>query len=80
MSFSTSAKLKRSPFLLIDEAVGRQIARRRGVRLTGVAGVLLAAKAGEAVAAVGPIIKELSKAGYRLSPRLVSRVLERARE
>ena len=67
-------------FLLIDEAAGRQIARRRGVSVTGVAGVLLSAKASGAVVAVGPIIEELSNAGYRLSSRLVSAVLERARE
>lgn len=67
-------------FLLIDEAAGRRIARRRGVSVTGVAGVLLSAKASRAVVAVRPIIKELSNAGYRLSARLVSSVLERAGE
>ena len=67
-------------FLLFDEAAGRRIARRRGVPVTGVAGVLLSAKASGAVVAVGPIIEELSSAGYRLSPRLVSGVLERAGE
>ena len=67
-------------FLLIDEAAGRRIARRRGVSVTGVAGVLLSAKASGAVVAVRPIIEELSNAGYRLSARLVSSVLERAGE
>ena len=67
-------------FLLIDEAAGRQIARRRGVSVTGVASVLLSAKASGAVVAVRPIIEELSNAGYRLSSRLVSSVLERAGE
>lgn len=67
-------------FLLIDEAAGRQIARRRGVPLTGVAGVLLSAKATGAVVAVRPILEEISNAGYRLSPRLVSGVLERVGE
>ena len=67
-------------FLLIDEAAGRKIARRRGVPVTGVAGVLLCAKASGAVVAVRPIIDEISNAGYRLSSRLVSSVLERAGE
>ncbi len=67
-------------FLLIDEAAGRRIARRRGVPMTGVAGVLLSAKASGAVVAVGPIIEELSNVGYRLSPRLISAVLQRAGE
>ena len=67
-------------FLLIDEAAGRRIARRRGVPVTGVAGVLLSAKASGAVVAVRPIIEEMASAGYRLSSRLVSAVLERAGE
>lgn len=67
-------------FLLIDELAGRKIARRRGIPVTGVAGVLLSAKARGAVAAVRPIVEELSKAGYRLSSRLVASVLQRAGE
>ena len=67
-------------FLLIDEAAGRRIAHRRGIPVTGVAGVLPSAKASGALAAVRPIIKELSAAGYRLSSRLVSSVLKRAGE
>ena len=67
-------------FLLIDEAAGRKIARRRGVPLTGVAGVILSAKASGAVDAVRPIIEEMSNAGYRLSPGLVSGVLARTGE
>ena len=67
-------------FLLIDELAGRKIARRRGVSVIGVAGMLLSAKARGAVVAVRPIIEEMSSAGYRLSSRLVSGVLERAGE
>lgn len=67
-------------FLLIDELAGRKIARRRGVSVIGVAGMLLSAKASGAAVDVRPIIEELSSAGYRLSSRLVSGVLERAGE
>ena len=67
-------------FLLIDELAGRKIARRRGVSVTGVAGVLLSAKASGAVVAVRPILQELSEAGYRLSSRLLASVLRRAGE
>ena len=67
-------------FLLIDELAGRKIARRRGVSIIGVAGMLVSAKASGAVIAVRPIIVDLSTAGYRLSSRLVSAVLERAGE
>lgn len=67
-------------FLLIDDAAGRRIARRRGIPLTGVAGVLLSAKARGELVAVEPIIKEMSNAGYHLSSRLVAEVLARSGE
>lgn len=67
-------------FLLIDDAKGRRIARQRGIPVVGVAGVLIAAKSEGALAAVGPILKELSTCGYRLAPRLVTRVLAEAHE
>ena len=55
-------------FLLIDDAKGRKVARQRGVRVVGVAGMLLAAKSQGALDAVGPVLDALSRAGYRLSP------------
>ncbi len=43
---------QRAPrFLLIDDAKGRRIARRRGIPVVGVAGVLIAAKSEGALAA-----------------------------
>ena len=71
---------ERTRFLLIDDARGRAVARRRGVAVVGVAGALLAAKASGALAAVGPQLEELSRVGYRLSGELVAAVLERAGE
>ena len=67
-------------FLLIDDAKGRRIAHQRGIPVVGVAGVLIAAKAAGALAAVGPVLKELSTCGYRLAPRLVASVLAEAHE
>ena len=67
-------------FLLIDDAKGRSIARQRGIPVVGVAGGLIAAKSEGALAAVGPVLKELSTCGYRLAPRLVASVLAEARE
>jgi len=67
-------------FLLIDDARGRRIAHRRGISVVGLAGVLLAAKFIGELAAVGPILENLSRIGYRLSPRLVGAALERAGE
>ena len=45
-------------FLLIDEARGREVARRAGIPVVGVAGVLLAAKANGHLSAVGPLLED----------------------
>ena len=67
-------------FLLIDDAKGRKIARRRGIPVVGVAGVLLAAKSEGMLALVAPVLRDLSRAGYRLSSRLIDGVLKQAGE
>lgn len=67
-------------FLLIDDAKGRRVARQRGIRVVGVAGMLLAAKSQGVLGAVGPVLDELSRTGYRLSPRLITGVLTKANE
>jgi len=74
------AEQESARFLLIDDARGRRVARERGVSVVGVAGVLLAAKSRGAIAAVGPVLDDLSRVGYRLSPGLVAAVLERSAE
>ena len=71
---------RRARLLLVDDARGRRTARRRGIPVAGVAGVLLAAKSRREIAAVGPILRKLSEAGYRLSPHLVTEVLAAAGE
>ena len=67
-------------FLLIDDAKGRKAARRAGLPLVGVAGVLLAAKAQGHLATVSPVMEELASVGYRLSPRLMDGVRRSAGE
>ena len=74
------AEERQARLLLIDDLRGRRIARRRGIPVAGVAGVLLAAKSRGEIAAVGPILRRLSKAGYRLAPRLVAEVVKAAGE
>ncbi|MCY4220914.1 MAG: DUF3368 domain-containing protein [Thiotrichales bacterium] len=74
------AEQREPSFLLIDDARGRRTARSRGVPVVGVAGVLLVAKSRGEIAAVGPVLKRLSDAGYRLSPRLVAAMLAKAGE
>lgn len=65
---------------MIDDARGRRIARGRGIPGVGVAGVLLSARLQGVLAEVRPLLDALSQVGYRLSPRLVTAVLERAGE
>jgi len=74
------AEQESARFLLIDDTRGRRIARGHGIPVVGVAGVLPSAKSRGAVAEVRSMIEALSRSGYRLSPRLVAAVLERAGE
>ena len=66
--------------LLIDDAKGRKTARRAGIPLVGVAGVLLAAKSKGLLAVVSPALDDLAAVGYRLSSQLVDGVRRRANE
>jgi predicted nucleic acid-binding protein len=67
-------------FLLIDERRGRQIARRRGIPVVGLAGVLLAAKQRGLLESVESVLAALSRQGYRLSDALLDEVLRLAGE
>ena len=67
-------------FLLIEERRGREIARRRGIPVVGLAGVLLAAKRFALLESVGPVLADLSRQGYRFAGGLVAEVLRLAGE
>ena len=66
--------------VLIDEPFGRTYAQARGVAVTGLAGVLLAAKRAGFVPRVGPFFDRLQESNFRLSRELVRTVLEQAGE
>lgn len=66
--------------ILIDERVGRIVARQHAVDVIGSAGILLAAKDRGLISAVGPILKQWTSFGYRLSNELIAEVLRRANE
>ena len=74
------AQEMRCRFLLIDERRGRQIARRRGIPVVGLAGTLLAAKQRGLLESVRSVLTALSQQGYRLSDTLVEEVLRLAGE
>lgn len=64
-------------YLLIDELAGRVEARDRGIRLIGVAGILVEAKNRSSIGLVKPELdKLLIDARFRLSPQLVSDILD----
>lgn len=67
--------------LLIDERLGRQAATDLGLRITGVLGILLAAKRQELITAVQPVMDDLAtQAGFRISSQLYVDVLNVAGE
>ncbi|MFH1084528.1 MAG: DUF3368 domain-containing protein [Chloroflexota bacterium] len=53
--------------VLLEEHDGRRAAQRLGLRVTGVVGVLLAAKQGALLPAIGPQLDRLRRAGFHLS-------------
>jgi predicted nucleic acid-binding protein len=57
--------------LLMDERRGRGAARLLGLKVTGVAGVLVEAKAAGLIPRVRPVLEEMRGAGYWLSDALL---------
>ncbi len=79
-SIAMAVELK-ADIVLIDEQEGRQYAAEAGLKVTGVLGVLLRAKALGQIAAVRPEIEALRlKAHFFVAPALEARVLAAARE
>lgn len=66
--------------VLMDELAGRSYARAHGLRVTGLAGVLLAAKNARLVDSVRPFFRRLEKSNFRLSTAIVRAILEQAGE
>jgi predicted nucleic acid-binding protein len=66
--------------VLMDERLGRQVARLKGIPVIGSAGILVAAKAQGLVPAVGPVLAQWKHWGYVLAPDLLKVVLARAGE
>ncbi len=66
--------------LLLDEAAGRVVARRLGLNVTGVVGLLIEAKRQGQIEAVKPRLERLRKSGFWLANRVFEEALKRAGE
>lgn len=66
--------------LVIDDHLGRTAARRLGLTITGLGGVLIRAKERGLVPAVRPLLDEIRQRGYWLSDELLDVVARLARE
>jgi len=67
--------------LLIDERLGRSEAKRQGLSITGILGVLLAAKRQGLISVIRPILDGLvNEANFRISRRLYNETLVLAGE
>lgn len=67
-------------WIVMDDATGRRVAARRGLRIIGTLGILLAAKRRFEIESLRAEIDRLLELGFRVSPRLVAAVLEEADE
>jgi hypothetical protein len=64
-------------WILLDERDGRNAAKSLGLQVTGVLGVLLRAKESGDLPSLQPVIADLTeKAGFRIAPELLARVLQ----
>lgn len=75
------AKQLRADWLLMDETIGRSIARKQGLNVIGLLGVLLEAKRLGELASVKTIVDELiQKAKFRVNKKIYQEILELANE
>ena len=66
--------------VLMDEPLGRAHARLQGVAVTGLAGILLAARRAGLVPSIRPYFERLERSDFRLSEEVIRTVLEQAGE
>lgn len=66
--------------LLIDEVLGRRVAKHENIRIIGTAGILVLAKKKEIIKSVKNVLHDLQTEGYYLSENLCKEVLKMAGE
>lgn len=71
----------KADYLLMDEQTGRAVAESYGLKVTGILGVLIQAKAMGLIVSVKPYIERLTTdAGFWVNPQLVQNILELVKE
>lgn len=70
-----------SDLLVIDELAGRKIARKYGLRIIGILGILVIAKNKGLISRVEPYMRKLrEEVGFWISPKLYKGILEQVKE
>jgi predicted nucleic acid-binding protein len=67
-------------FIIVDDRLGREVAKAQNIRVTGTLGVLLLAKQSGLVASVGTMISQLHKHGFYCRRSVVTEILSLAGE
>lgn len=71
---------KEDSLLIIDEKKGRNVAKRMGIKITGLLGVIIKAKELGFIAKVGPAIEQLERVDFWISKTLKEKILKRIGE
>lgn len=66
--------------VIIDEALGRRAAAEMGIAVTGLVGIIIAAKKKRRIPAISALLSQLEAAGFHLSATLVAEALAVAGE
>lgn len=78
-SISLAVEYKGS-LLIIDESKGRRVAKELGIAISGSLGILVTAKKRGIIDSVKPIIERITQTNFRLSDKLIRKVLQHVNE
>lgn len=71
-----AARQANATLLLIDERIGRNLAERIGLKVTGTLGVMLKARQQGLIASFSREVEEMRRRGMFFHPRLIARLAE----
>ena len=71
---------ERDALVIVDDALARRIAKLRGLRITGTAGIFLKAKAENHISEIKPFLNKMKDIGFYLTGNLIADILKIAGE